>query len=378
MPSAASRPTSDVIFISVATAMGGPARSLLTALTHLDDGTGKVLFAPTGALANAAVRAGAVDEHVELPTDPRRPRWSRIRAAIELDRYARANRHRLRAIHANGQTELNLAVLASLRSAVPVVMWAHASRRNPTAGLLRGVWRRSRRVRWLAVSSGAAQVLADTLHLGPDEVSIVANPIDPADVQATDRHAHDGIAVGYLGLATPDKGFDLLAPILDRVDVPDVRLLLYVAPPRPDLPLDLRPPWDALAALDGNRSVHLLGRVRDVRTAYRNLDIVLCPSRAESFGRVAAEAMANGIPVLASDIPAHRDLVGKGAGGLLFPSGDVDTAAAALTRLATDPDLRRSLGAHGRRRAATYAPDAIVAQLADAYRDAGSTSARPP
>jgi len=53
------------------------------------------------------------------------------------------------------------------------------------------------------------------------------------------------------------------------------------------------------------------GRTLDVSQAYGRADIVLCPSREESFGRIAAEAMMNSIPVVASDIPAYRELVAR-------------------------------------------------------------------
>jgi glycosyltransferase involved in cell wall biosynthesis len=357
-----------VVFVSVSRAMGGPARSLLTVLRHLGDEADTVLFAPSGALSGTARSEGLVDDYVEMPHRHRDRRRSRIEAGIELARYVRAHRDRIVAIHANGQSELNLTALASLRTSVPVVMWAHTSVPSPTAGWLAWFWRRrGARTRWLAVSHTAGHVLADTLGIDDRDIEVVGNPVDPDDVVG-DPVPHDGVRVGYLGLAAPHKGFDLLPPIVERVDRDGFSLELYVAPPPPDLPLELRPPWDALATLEGRRPVYMLGRTANVRRAYAELDIVLCPSRQESFGRIAAEAMLNGLPVVASDIAAYREVVGHEEGGLLFPPDDVDAAAAAIRRLVDDPDLRRRLGERARERAQRYAPQRVVPRLEAAYR----------
>jgi glycosyltransferase involved in cell wall biosynthesis len=217
------------------------------------------------------------------------------------------------------------------------------------------------------VSETARDTLADTLGLAATDVTVVTNPIDPADVVG-DRRPHEGVRVAYLGLAALHKGFDLLAPIARAVGREDVGLDLYVAPPTPTTPVPLRGPWEELDEASRELDVTLPGRTTDVGRAYAASDIVLCPSRSESFGRVAAEAMMNGLPVVASDIPAYRELVGETGAGLLFPVGDVAAAAAAIRRLADDPRLRREMGERGRAHVQRYRPESLVAQLEAAYR----------
>jgi phosphatidyl-myo-inositol alpha-mannosyltransferase len=360
-----------VVFVSMSRGIGGPARSLLTVLANLSDDIDRVLFAPQGDLAALAQRDGLVTTYLPMPYELRFRQRSRLRAAAVLTRYVRTNRERILAIHANGQTDLNLAAPAMLLGRAPVVMWAHTSRASPTAGSLRWLWRRARRVTWLAVSETARHTLATTLGLDPDDVRVVMNPIDPPAVVG-EHVATDSIRVAYLGLAAPHKGFDLLADIYDRLDRDDVGLDLYVAPPDPHLPLELRPPWEALHAISQERDVVFRGRVTDVSTAFGRSDIVLCPSRQESFGRIAAEAMMNGLPVVASDIPAYRELVGDPGGGLLFPVGDAAAAAALVSRLAGDPELRREVGERGRAHVQRFAPRQIVPQLEACYRSAGN------
>jgi phosphatidyl-myo-inositol alpha-mannosyltransferase len=363
-----------VVFVSMARGIGGPARSLLTVLANLDPDLDRVLFAPHGDLAHHALAAGTVREHVPMPYALLRRQWSRVKAAVLLARYVRRNRQRVLVVHANGQSELNISFLAMLVARVPVVMWAHASRANPSAGLLRWLWRRAGdRVEWLAVSPTARSTLADTLALDPATISVVENPIDPDDVVAG-RRSSGSVTVSYLGLAAPHKGFDLLPEIIRAVDRQDVGFDLFVAPPDPRLPLELRPPWEALHELSSTYDVLFRGRVFDVREAYQETDIVLCPSREESFGRIAAEAMMNGIPVVASDIPAYRELIGGSGAGLLFPLDDPGAAAAAIRRLADDESLRCQVGERGRQHATRYLPGRVVQGLEAVYRRVGARS----
>ena len=73
---------------------------------------------------------------------------------------------------------------------------------------------------------------------------------------------------------------------------------------------------------------------------YARCDVVVCPSVLDSFCRVAAEAMLNGIPVAGSDLPPIRALLGDDEAGLLFPVGDTEAAAEAIARLVGDERLR--------------------------------------
>jgi len=105
-----------------------------------------------------------------------------------------------------------------------------------------------------------------------------------------------------------------------------------------------------------------------VRDVYGRTDLVVALSRTESFSRVVAEAGLNTIPVVATDIPAHRALIGDDAAGILFPVGDVDGAARAIVRLCDDAELRHRLGGEGRERSAAFDPCRVVPELVMLYR----------
>ncbi len=100
--------------------------------------------------------------------------------------------------------------------------------------------------------------------------------------------------------------------------------------------------------LDAN--VRFLGRVDDVASVLAAADVLVMPSRQEGLGVAALEAMAAGLPVIASRVGGLPEAVVDGATGLLVPPADVPALAAAIARLAADRALARRLGAAGRAR----------------------------
>jgi glycosyltransferase involved in cell wall biosynthesis len=130
---------------------------------------------------------------------------------------------------------------------------------------------------------------------------------------------------------------------------------------------DLAGTWDQLRTLEAAGRLAVRGKVTDVRTAYAECDVVVCPSVRDSFCRVAAEAMLNGLPVVGSDLPPIRDLLGDDEAGVLVPPEAPEAAAKAVVRLAEDPGLRARMGAAGRERAAAFAPAGVCDALAALY-----------
>jgi glycosyltransferase-like protein len=98
------------------------------------------------------------------------------------------------------------------------------------------------------------------------------------------------------------------------------------------------------------RDILLLGTVSeaDLGGWYRAADAFAFPSVKEGFGLVVLEALAAGLPVVASDIPVFAEYLRDGESALLVPPGDAAALAEALDALAGDPELRRRLAAGGR------------------------------
>ncbi len=117
-------------------------------------------------------------------------------------------------------------------------------------------------------------------------------------------------------------------------------------------------------------SVVLAGHVPDEALAsfYAHAAVLVQPSLHEGFGLPIVEAMAAGCPVIASDIPAHREVLGDA--GAYFSPLDSEGLAAAVARLLADDRLRASMVHHGRQRAEEFTWDKTARQTLQAYHDA--------
>lgn len=161
-------------------------------------------------------------------------------------------------------------------------------------------------------------------------------------------YSSDRVVVCYLGRLSPEKGVDVLirACASLRPAHPSVRLLVVGYGPAEK---QLRNLADELNIMD---ICLFAGGASDPVDMYQSSDIFVCPSVwAEGFGYVNIEAMATGLPVVASATGGIADAVQDRQTGLLVPPGDVPALAKTLTELIADPALRHRFGAAGRRRA---------------------------
>jgi phosphatidylinositol alpha-mannosyltransferase len=94
----------------------------------------------------------------------------------------------------------------------------------------------------------------------------------------------------------------------------------------------------------------------------------------ESFGIAIVEAMAAGLPVVASDIPGYREVVHDDVDGILVPPRDPEALAASLVRVLRGPELAKRLGEAGRERAITFDWRIVVDRLEELYDRAIETA----
>jgi phosphatidylinositol alpha-mannosyltransferase len=116
--------------------------------------------------------------------------------------------------------------------------------------------------------------------------------------------------------------------------------------------------------------VHFEGRVSNelLPWYYASADIFCSPARGgESFGIVLLEAMASGVPVVATDLPGYRTVLTPGVQGLTVPPRNPRSLASALELLLERPDLRAAMGARGIETASRYAWPSIVTRLEEIY-----------
>lgn len=363
---------STVLFVSYPAGLGGSARSLLTLLGELDGVCHRVVARRPGTTVARHLETHHLADGVVDLAPRTRGRGGRATDALRLAHWARAHRNDLAAIHANGLSETQVAALAARAAGVRLVVWVHEPQipalTRRMAPLVRAL---VPAVDWVTVSEASRIAFLTTGVSGDAPVHVVPNPVSVDDLGARDglvpappaaTSADAPVTITYVGAPAAYKGFRLLPDVIDATTQPPAttRWSIWSGPQtaEPDV-------WRRLHATT-SAVVDLHDKTPMVAEAYAGADIVFCPSLEESFGRVAAEAMAFGRPVVASDLPALREVLG--AAGTFFPPGDARAAAEALTELAAAPERRAELAARGRARAAAYAPERITAALRARYR----------
>lgn len=229
----------------------------------------------------------------------------------------------------------------------------------------------------IAVSEDARRTV--TTHIGGDAV-IIPNGVDTAAFRRAGRAPQWSGAPGrptlaFLGrIDEPRKGLQVLAAAMPRIldEMPGARLL--VVGPGPVEATRARLPEHVAAATE------FLGTVSDEDKAgvLASADLYIAPhTGGESFGIVLVEAMAAGVPVLASDLAAFERVLDGGRTGMagaLFATEQPDDLADRAVELLRDPDRRRTLGDLGRARAPVFDWDVVAREIVAVYEtvsDAG-------
>ncbi|MGC1817909.1 MAG: TIGR03088 family PEP-CTERM/XrtA system glycosyltransferase [Casimicrobiaceae bacterium] len=125
---------------------------------------------------------------------------------------------------------------------------------------------------------------------------------------------------------------------------------------------------DILAAANASALAWLTGARDDVAPALRSFDAFVLPSLTEGISNTILEAMASGLPVIATRVGGNAELVDDPTTGTLVPAADAEALASAMLRYARDPELARAQGRAGRARAERlFSLDAMVAQYTALY-----------
>lgn len=164
----------------------------------------------------------------------------------------------------------------------------------------------------------------------------------------------------HVGAVSRQKGCHQLLAAFTALGSPSAELRL-VGPILPEL-------HAALAAAGTN--VHALGAMPAARLPeqYRSAAVFVLASIQDGFGQVLLQAMASGLPVVASRNSGAPDVIRDGIDGLLFDAGDVATLAAHLQRLHRDPELRLTMGRNARERALDFRSERYGDRIVAAYR----------
>ncbi|MEO8889705.1 MAG: glycosyltransferase family 4 protein [Jatrophihabitantaceae bacterium] len=217
----------------------------------------------------------------------------------------------------------------------------------------------------IAVSPAARKVIVE--HLGADAV-VIPNGVEVKHFAATTPlpgYPRPGGTIGFIGrYDEPRKGMKVLIGALARLapERPELRLLVAGRGDADDFRAELPP-----GLVD---RVELLGQVSEADKArmLRSVDVYCAPNTGqESFGVILLESMAARTAVVASDLEAFRRVLGAGAAGELFATGDSAALATALARVLDDSELRARLVRAGVQAVAPYDWDVVVHEVLRVY-----------
>jgi L-malate glycosyltransferase len=388
-----------VLYVNHTSAMSGGERSLLALITGLPADVGTAVACPAGPLADAVASIGATVHLIpgtagSLKLHP----WYTARALTEMGRATVAVRQLARRVdadlvHANSIRAGMVATAGARLGGPPAVVHVRDCLPPGRASSL------TRRL----IGQGATVVVANSRHtlerfMEPGFAAagrVAYSPVDlerfdPDRIDREEARAELGLGAADVALAvvaqiTPWKAQDDAVRMLARLKEshPRLRLLLVGSPKfvsgatRYDNPGFLRSLERLIESTGLEGRVSFLGEREDVPRVLRAADILLAPSWEEPFGRSIVEAMALGVPVVATSVGGPAEIVGDGREGLLLPPRSPGRWAEAVARLADRPEERATMGAAGRERAArVFGVEPHVRAVLAAYREALSPPAR--
>lgn len=212
----------------------------------------------------------------------------------------------------------------------------------------------------------SADVVIATSRAVADEAGVRALVVHPGvDLAPLAASSGNWPVVGTAGRLEPVKRLDLLlsAAAKLRPRFPDLRVLIAGDGAS-------RPHLERLAHdLSLADAVEFAGWRDDVASFHRELCVFCIPSEHEGFGLAALEAMASGLPVVASRVGGLPELIEDGRCGFLVPVGDVDALADRIGRLLGDAELRARMGVAARRAVEErFTTDRMVGAIEAVYR----------
>ena len=353
---------------------GGAERVIANLARRLDPDRFRVtachLVKPRGAIGDELVRDGHdVADAERSERGVQRYLSFRALARVVRDR-------RIDVIHSHTHyalTDASLCSLSMLRR-VKVVHTFHFGNYPHVPGRYRALELFGSRVadRLVAVGHEHAAQIRRTYRLAERRLAVVTNGVDrlPGEVDAgwqARLRATGAVVIGTICTFIEQKGLPDLLRVAGRLRDAGVNARFVVVGDGA-----LRPAIEAECRTAGLTDyVHFAGWKQGASATMLPLfDVFFQPSLWEAMSMVILEAMAAGVPVVATDVGDNRHVIVDGESGRIVPRGDVGAMAAALTELAASPDARRRMAAAGRlRHARQYTVDHMAASYAAIYDD---------
>lgn len=284
--------------------------------------------------------------------------------------------HSINVLHTHGYRATVVGAIAARLSGVRLVRTEHGSLEQ-----VRGSGRVKRVVN-IALERFASRNMADAVIFVSNDISRASKSVSPAIPQTVIYNGIEEISVvrsgesledfeaspelfkiGIVGRIVPIKGHEWLLRALAQLPELD-RVRLYVFGTGP-----LEDECRALCSETGlNKVVRFMGFKKNIHEYIAGLDVLVMPSLHEGLPYTLLEAMALGVPVVASNVGGLAEVLENGDTGLLVPSQDVAALARAIDQVRSDASLRATLARGGRRAIAErFSSTVMVERHFDVY-----------
>lgn len=331
--------TRTIVHYSDSTTFGGTERAILRLMAAMDRGHWKLALvhhadAPA-ALVDGA-RAIAADLHEVRRVKGKLDIGALSAFAAELRRIAPSVFH----AHLHWPLACKYGIAAASAARVPaIVATAQLHVEISRAGLVDFQHRMISQLvsRYIAVSRDVAKNLVRRFRVPETKITVIPNAVDEAEIAsglsrpAGDWPVAEGRkAVLILARLEPEKGVDVAIDAIGRVA--DVDLVIAGSG-------SCSGALESKAAQLGiNHRVHFLGHRNDPASLLARADVFVLPSHVEGLPLSVLEAMAAGVPVVATDIGGTREAVEHEKTGLLVPPGDSNALASAIEHVFAEPN----------------------------------------
>lgn len=219
--------------------------------------------------------------------------------------------------------------------------------------------------RFIAANSQTAVSRATELGVSNDRLHLIGNVVDTAHFMPVSRAANEPVRIAAIGRLVRQKRFDRLLSVLAQLRAQSPHPFRVVI--AGDGPLRERLEKQS-AELNLQNTVRFIGAVADSREIYREAEIVVLTSDWEGTPNVVLEAMASGLPVVATKVGDLPNFVDEGETGYLARTEDEQKLVAALLKLLHNPNLREALGRRAREQiVARHSPQQLPQRLQNLY-----------
>lgn len=355
-----------VLYINKSSEIGGAETSLLLLLKHIDRNRFvPVVVLPSEGALSKEIRKLCLQVYI-IPLNNIRLKnlnpWPYLATVWRLLKIIKEENIVL--VHANDVATNQYALLAARLSHVAII--SHMRALNDEKIVKRGFLSC---VDHLIANSQAVARTYLSCRKAPEKVSVIYNGVDLNEFSESNQSKmlfrkqfkipEDIFLVGIVGRIFAEKGHHILVQAISEIRRKNFNICMAIIGPTGNV-VNCKYQRDDTFIMELRRMVSEIGlekyvffieEQRDMASVYQALDLLVLPTFTESFGRVVAEAMGAGKPVVASAVGGVSELVDDGVTGILVPPGDVSLLAKGILAIKTNQAMAHQMGIKGRQRA---------------------------